>query len=198
MLETRPGVYFWQARHPEWVPNDGWDELVTSYALDDGEELVVIDPLVPPPALTELASKRKPAIVLTCQWHRRDSEALADGLHAPLYTPPPNPEDDAEPLTERLYGPGDPLPMGLEALAGLDETDLVLWSAHHGAVVAGDTLIDRGAGLILPNDWARKRGGPGPIVERLAMLLERNVDVVLPTHGLPTDRDALAQALTQP
>src|SRR5579875_3345561 len=74
MLETRPGVYFWQARHPEWLPDDGWEEVVTSYALDDGERLVVIDPLAPPPELQELASKRETAIVLTCQWHRRDAE----------------------------------------------------------------------------------------------------------------------------
>jgi hypothetical protein len=29
-------------------------------------------------------------------------------------------------------------------------------------------------------------------------LLDREVEVVLPTHGLPTDRDALERALTQP
>lgn len=198
MLETRPGVYFWQARHPEWVPNDGWDQLVTSYALDDGEQLVVIDPLAPPPELDELASKRRTAIVLTCQWHRRDAEQLAERLGTPLYAPEQNPDDDDEPVDGIRYAPGDSLPMGIEALRGLDQTDIVLYSQQHEAVIAGDTLIDRGEGLILPEDWAEKRpGGREPIRASLEPLLEREVDVVLPTHGLPADRDALARALAQ-
>jgi glyoxylase-like metal-dependent hydrolase (beta-lactamase superfamily II) len=199
MLETRPGVYFWQAAHPQWVPNDGWDQVVTSYALDDGARLLVIDPLAPPPELEELASKRETAIVLTCQWHRRDSEQLAERLGAPLYVPAPNPEDPDEPVNGHRYGPGDLLPGELEGLRGLDETDMVLWSAHHAAVIAGDTLIDRGEGLVLPLDWAAKRpGGAEPIKQSLEPLLYREVEVVLPTHGLPTDRDALERALTQP
>jgi len=195
MLETRPGVYFWQAPHPEWVPNDGWGEVVTSYALDDGNRLVVIDPLAPPPELEELASKRETAIVLTCQWHRRDSEQLAEHLGARIYVPAPNPEDAEAPVNGNRYGPGDGLPGDLEALRGLDETDIVLWSAHHAAVIAGDALLDRGEGLVLPLDWAAKRGGPEEIRQSLRPLLDREVQVVLPTHGLPTDRGSLERAL---
>ena len=197
MRETRPGVYFWQSRHPDWVPDEGWDELVTSYALDDGVQLVVIDPLAPPPELEALASKRQTAVVLTCQWHRRDAEQLAERLGVPVYVPAPNAEDPDEPVDGRHYGPEDPLPARLEALRGLDETDIVLYSPHHQAVISGDTLIDRGEGLIVPPDWAAKRGGAGPIKKSLEPLLQREVDVVLPTHGLPTDRDALVRALTQ-
>ncbi|MDE3132211.1 MAG: hypothetical protein KGL16_13765 [Acidobacteriota bacterium] len=197
MREACPGVYFWQARHPAWVPDDGWDEVVTSYALDDGERLTVIDPLMPPAELEELAATRETTIVLTCQWHRRDSEHLAARLDAALYVPPPNPDDDEEPVAGIRYAPGDRLPGAIEAVRGLDETDLVLWAAHHRAVIAGDTLIDRGQGLILPRDWADKRGGPEPIRATLAPLLQHEVEVVLPTHGLPTDRSALERALAQ-
>jgi hypothetical protein len=195
VLEARPGVHFWQARHPGWVPNDGWSEVVTSYALDDGTLLVVIDPLAPPPELEELASQRETAVVLTCQWHRRDAEQLAERLGAPLYVPAPNPDDSDEPVDGTRYGPGDQLPGGLEALRGLDETDIVLWSAQHAAVIAGDALLDRGEGLVLPLDWAAKRGGPEGIRQSLRPLLDREVEVVLPTHGLPTDCGALERAL---
>ena len=195
MLETRPGVYFWQAPHPDWVPDDGWAEIVTSYALDDGEQLVVIDPLAPPQEFEDFAAKRQTTIVLTCQWHRRDGEQLAARIEAPIYAPPPNRDDHELPVDGIRYGPGDGLPSGIEAICGLDETDLVLYSAQHRAVIAGDTLIDRGEGLILPRDWADKRSGPGPIIERLVPLLQRDIAVVLPTHGLPTDRDALERAL---
>lgn len=197
MLETRPGVYFWQARHPDWVPDEGWGELVTSYALDDGDRLVVFDPLAPPPEFDALAAKREVVIVLTCQWHRRDSEPLAERLGALLFVPEPNPEDEDAPVDGTHYRPGDRLPGEIEALRGLDETDLVLWSGHHGAVVAGDVLVDRGEGLVLPLDWAEKRGGAEPIRATLEPLLQREVDVVLPTHGLPTDRAALEHALAR-
>jgi hypothetical protein len=195
MLETRPGVWFWQARHPKWIPDDGWGEIVTCFALDFGEELVVIDPLAPPAELDELASKRQTTIALTCQWHRRDSEELAARLGAPIYVPAPNPEDDREQVDGIRYAPGDTLPAGIEVLEGLDPTDLVLWSRHHAAIAVGDVLVDRGDGLELPIDWADKRSGPEPIRARLRPLIEQGVDVVLAGHALPSDRTALTRAL---
>ena len=65
-------------------------------------------------------------------------------------------------------------------------------------MIAGDALLDRGQGLVLPLDWAAKRGGPEGIRQSLRPLLDRDVEVVLPTHGLPTDRAALERALAQP
>lgn len=197
MLETRPGVYFWQAPHPEWVPDEGWDEVVTSYALDDGERLLVIDPLAPPAELEELAARRRTAIVLTCPWHRRDAESLAQRLGAPLYVPPADP-GDPRPVVGTVYAAGEVLPGGVEAIRGLEDGDLVLWIERHGAVAAGDTLIDRGEGLIFPLDWASRHGDPEVIKQPLLALLDREVEVVLPTHGLPTDRAALQRALSQP
>lgn len=194
MLETRPGVYFWQARHPEWEPDDGWAEIVTSYALDDGEQLIVIDPLAAPQELELLAGRRETAIVLTCPWHVRDAANLADRLDARIYSPPPD-EDDASPVEATVYRAGDDIGLGIEALRGLEDGDLVLWIPRHAAVAAGDTLIDRGEGLILPLDWAARRGDPDEIKRSLQPLLDYPVEVVLPTHGLPTDRDALARAL---
>ena len=197
MLETRPGVYFWQARHPEWEANEGWDEIVTSYALDDGEQLIVIDPLAAPQELELLAGRRETAIVLTCPWHRRDAENLAERLDATVYVPPPD-AGDPNPVNGSVYRAGDDLGLGIEAIRGLEDSDLVLWIEKHGAVVAGDTLIDRGEGLIFPLDWAARHGDPEVLKQPMMVLLEREVDVVLPTHGLPTDREALARALSQP
>ena len=196
MLETRPGVYYWQARHPDWEAGGGWDEVVTSYALDDGERLLVIDPLATPPELEMLAANRQTSIVLTCPWHRRDAENLAKRIETQVFVPPPD-EGDPEPVSGTVYRAGDDLGLGIEAIEGLEPGDLVLWIERHGAVVAGDTLIDRGEGLIYPLDWAARHGDPEEIRQRLLGLLERPVDVVLPTHGLPTDRDALARALTR-
>ena len=195
MLETRPGVYFWQAPHPDWESGEDWPEVVTSYALDDGEQLVVIDPLAPPHELEELAANRRTLIVLTCPWHRRDSESLAARLGAPVYVPPPD-EGDPDPVKGTVYMTGDDLGLGFEAIRGLEESDLVLWFPGHAAVVAGDTLIDRGDGLIFPLDWAARRGDPEVLKQPLMKLLSYPVDIVLPTHGLPTDLGGLRRALT--
>lgn len=189
-------MYFWQAPHPEWEPGEDWGEIVTSYALDDGERLVVIDPLAAPDELEALAAKRRTAIVLTCPWHRRDSEALAEQLGAPVYVPPPD-EGDPDPVKGTVYRAGDDPGLGFEAIRGLEDSDLVLWFDHQAAVVAGDTLIDRGEGLIFPLDWAARRGDPEVLKQPLMKLLEYRVDVTLPTHGLPTDRAALERALAQ-
>jgi len=61
-------------------------------------------------------------------------------------------------------------------------------------VISGDTLVDFGRGLQI-ND--RLRGGVTreEVEERLRPLLEQPVEIVLSTHGAPTDRAALERAL---
>jgi hypothetical protein len=39
--ELRPGLWHWEARHPEWRPTEPWSENVSSYAIDDGERLLL-------------------------------------------------------------------------------------------------------------------------------------------------------------
>jgi hypothetical protein len=39
--ELRPGLWRWEARHPEWRPTEPWSENVSSYAIDDGERLLL-------------------------------------------------------------------------------------------------------------------------------------------------------------
>jgi glyoxylase-like metal-dependent hydrolase (beta-lactamase superfamily II) len=187
--EIRTGVWHWEARHPEWE-----NRPVSSYAIDDGERLVVFDPLAPPGEIDELAAERETAIVLTCPWHRRDGQTLAERLGAPVYVPPPDPPDP-EPVTGHVFQAGDKLPVGVEAFPGMEPNDLVLWVESHRALVVGDTLIDRGNGLEFPADWANKGVSPDEILRSLRPLLELPVELVLPTHGAPTDRAALERAL---
>ena len=40
MREVRPGLWHWQAPHPEWRSDHWWPEVVSSYALDDGVRLL--------------------------------------------------------------------------------------------------------------------------------------------------------------
>ena len=173
---------------------------VSSYAVDDGERLLLIDPTDPPEALAELAVARDTAILLTCPWHARDAHALVDRLGARLYAPPPD-GGNSESLPAEVFVAGDALPIGVTAYAGMEPNDLVLWIESRQALVTGDTLIDRGGGLEFPSDWASRgaiaaRGvPPDQIRASLRPLLELPVEHVLPTHGPPTDRAALERAL---
>ncbi|HEY8723566.1 MAG TPA: MBL fold metallo-hydrolase [Gaiellaceae bacterium] len=199
MREVQRGLWWWEAVHPDWSPEDAataeWGPEVSSYAIDDGERLLLIDPTTPPSPVDDLAADRETVIVLTCPWHRRDAGSLAESLGASIYVPPPD-ERDPDPVDGQVFRAGDRLPVGVEAFPGMEPNDLVLWIESRRALVAGDTLIDRGKGFEFPRDWANKGVPPEQILETLRPLLELPVEFVLPTHGAPTDRAALERALS--
>ena len=194
-------MWHWEARHPSWTPResgpDGWGPLVSSYAVDVEGRLLVFDPIDPPADAVELASARDTAIVLTCPWHERDARALAERLGVPLFVPPPD-EGDPDPVPGTVFAAGERLPLGVRAFPGMEPNDLVLWIESRRALVVGDTLLDRGAGLEFPATWANKGVPPETILARLQPLLDLPVEIVLPTHGAPADRAALERALTVP
>ena len=46
MQELADGLWRWTARHGEWHPGE-WGAQVASFALDAGDVLLLVDPLVP-------------------------------------------------------------------------------------------------------------------------------------------------------
>lgn len=219
MPELRAGLWHWQAPHPQWTPEARWPPEVSSYALDDGARLLLIDPLAVPDELIELAPRREAAVVLTAPWHERDTKRLVERLGTPVFVPPPDTADDlvrkygitleqagagspdvAWLLTgdggeAHWYAAGDRLPVGVEAFPGREHNDLVLWIESAGAVVAGDTLVDFGRGLEI-SAWVREGVARERLVEALRPLLALPVEVVLPAHGAPAGRAALERALS--
>src|SRR5436305_11661535 len=65
------------------------------------------------------------------------------------------------------------------------ELDLVLWSERIRAVIAGDTLIDLGNGLEIPANWLPEGVAVEQVASGLRPLLDKPVEIVLPTHGNP-------------
>jgi glyoxylase-like metal-dependent hydrolase (beta-lactamase superfamily II) len=187
-------MWHWQAPHPEWEPEEDWGKVVSSYAIDDGERVLLFDPLALPSEIEELATGRETAIVLTCPWHVRDARELAERLDAALYVPPPD-ESDPTQTEGHVFTAGERLPVGVDAFPGLQPNDLVLWVESRGVLVAGDTLVDRGKGLEFPRDWVEEGVSAEQILDALRPVLELPVEHVLPTHGEPTDREALERAL---
>ena len=193
MRELQTGIWHWQAPHPEWTERADWEQLVSSYAIEDGGRLLLFDPLGVPRELEELARERETAIVLTCPWHGRDASSLAERLALPIHVPPP---DEGDLPAGEVFKAGDQLPVGVQAFPGMEPNDLVLWIDSRRTLVLGDTLIDRGNGLEFPRDWANKHVPAEQILEGLQLLKKLPVELVLPTHGTPTDRAALERALS--
>jgi glyoxylase-like metal-dependent hydrolase (beta-lactamase superfamily II) len=218
--ELGAGLWHWEAPHPHWQPTEPWSEDVSSYAIDDGERLLLFDPLAVPSELLELTSDRETAIVLTAPWHERDTQSLVGRLGVPVYTPLPDTAEDlmlkygitAEQAGEgspdliwllrenkgeaRPYAPGDRLPFGADVYPGREQNDTVLWIESHRAVISGDTLVDFGQGLELTRRWLREGVRREQVIEGLQPLLALPVGHVLATHGGPTDRAALERALS--
>ena len=94
MRGVRPGVWHWQARHPQWSSGEPWGPDVSSSAIDDGTRLLLFDPLAVPDELVALAREREPVVVLTAPWHERDAAVLVELLGAAVYAPPPDTADD--------------------------------------------------------------------------------------------------------
>ena len=111
MRELRPGLWHWQAPHPDWRPSEPWDRNVSSYAIDDDERLLLFDPLGVPSEIEALAAERETAIVLTAPWHERDAQSLVERLGVPVYTPLPDTAQDLMDmygLTAEQAGDGSP------------------------------------------------------------------------------------------
>ncbi len=218
MREVQKAVWHWEAPHPDWAgpesevlrqrlaamartPSEAAGGLVSSYAIDNGERLLLFDPLAVPHEIEELAAGREPVVVLTSPWHERDARRLVERLDAPVFTPAPDEGSpdvawllDAARSQAHLYSAGDRLP-GVEAFPGRLPNDVVLWVESRGAVIAGDTLVDFGRGLEIPIEWLPEGVTREQVANGLAGLLDLPVEVVLATHGGPTDRAALAHAL---
>lgn len=218
MREVAAGVWHWEAPHPDWAgpeygafrerlgatsgtSNEAARGVVSSYAIGDHERLLLFDPVAVPSEIVGLAAGREAAVVLTCPWHDRDARSYVERLGAQVFSPPP---DEGSPDLAWLLGgdrgyasalsAGD-LPDGVKAFPGRLPNDVVLWIESRRAVVAGDTLVDFGQGLEIPVEWLPGGVERQRIAEGLRPLLDLPVELVLATHGGPTDKDALARAL---
>lgn len=218
----RPGVWHWQAPHPDWTEDQWWPQIVSSYAISVGPRLLLFDPVAVPGEILGMAAGGEPMVVLSAPWHERDARGLVERLEAPVYAPAPDTADDLvakygithDQIPEgwhstdlewlvvdgvgkaHLFGAGDRLEIGVEAFPGRSHNDLVLWVQSAGALICGDALADFGRGFEVPPEVEQHGTPREQVIEGLRPLLELPVEVVLPAHGAPTDRAALERALS--
>jgi glyoxylase-like metal-dependent hydrolase (beta-lactamase superfamily II) len=185
--QLAPGLWRWTAPHPDWTEGDDWEREVGCVYYEAPEATVLIDPLVPPAAdrdrffeaLDRDVERRglAVAIVLTCEWHGRSAQELAE-----------------------RYGATGEARRGLEAHELPEIEERVWWIPEHGALVPGDVLLGDGAGglRVCPDSWLGERSSHESIRAALHPLLDLPVERVLVSHGEPVlegGRHALERAL---
>jgi hypothetical protein len=157
------------------------------YAIDDGERLLLFDPIAVPRQIEELAPSRETAIVLTAPWHERDTQALVERLGVPVFAPPPESEEDLVQkyrITRQQAGDGSPdlawlrtgdvgvahwysagdRPLaGVEAFPSRETNEVVLWVEDTRAVRIGVGVArSRRPGRLRPVRAGAPARVPGP------------------------------------
>jgi hypothetical protein len=183
MQELRPGLWTWTAPHPHWSERDagpeGWGPEVRSYAYDSGGCLVLFDPIAPPTLIEGLIEAQDIAVVLTCKWHRRDTD------------------DCVERFGAHVYEPFDELPADVAMRRTYYDDEFAYWIPRHAALVTGDAFLaeDR---FKVQDEWLPEGMTREQMRDGLRTLLELPVELVLVTHGNPVledGREALRAAL---
>jgi hypothetical protein len=199
LVELRPGLLRWEARHPDADPDADpsspadWGPDVGSVAYAGDDALVLVDPLVPEDRddlerevdrLVE-SHGRPVRILTTLAFHRRSRDRLAERYDS---------------TTSRAK---TSLPAGVETVQIKGAGETMVWLPGHRALIPGDRLLgDEVDGLRLcPESWLRylPSGMRHPeLREALRPLLDLPVEMVLTSHGRPVlsgGRDAIATAI---
>lgn len=201
MQEVAPGLQWWSGPHPEWKPEDledgqGWEEIVSSYALVEEGGLVLFDPLVADWAdLDRLVEEQgPPAILVTVLWHARSSREILEryeGAAIWAHEPAAAWVDERTRVTN-TFNVGEELPGGVEAIHMRRLEEIAFWLPSHHSVVVGDTILGHGdRAALCPPTWVRKNETFEPARAAVGELMERKPDRLLLTHGGPMDPSAL-------
>jgi hypothetical protein len=210
--EIAPGVWRWTARHPDWHPS-GFGAEVASFALTAGDEVLLLDPLLPDDdrrdglhqALDGLAAgARAVHALITIPCHVRSSEALAERYDGLIWGPPKTASklDDAGRFTP--IGPDAvPGPAGVQAFAigRPQRTERPLWIPSHQAIAFGDAIVTSPDGELRlwaqePVDDRRTAFYRDRFVPTLAALRGLPAQRILTTHGAPILTDGAAALAT--
>jgi glyoxylase-like metal-dependent hydrolase (beta-lactamase superfamily II) len=201
------GLWRWTAQHPEWHPGEFGRE-VASFAATAGEDLLLVDPLLPPepqPVL-DLVDKQlgtRLAILISIPYHVRSSEELwrryRDRTDCTIWGHAACAKRLRDRKGFREIELGVPLPGGVSAHAigrpRRHETPLFIPSQR--ALVFGDAVAEVEGKLRVWSTgkvderrarWYRQRFNP-----TLEPLLELDFDRVLVTHGQPVMADGRAE-----
>ncbi|HYM83999.1 MAG TPA: MBL fold metallo-hydrolase, partial [Candidatus Dormibacteraeota bacterium] len=185
-----PGLWLWRQRHWEWREGDDWEPEVSSFVVESGGEVILIDPLAPPPiagaeVYRRLEATPPTAIVILKPDHVRDVDQFAHWYGIPargpwLFWGGEAPRTELQPIF-----PDEVLPGGLVAqFDGRGGLERPLYLPEQRALVFADGMAAHEAGGGLLRVWWT------PILEKRVMpalraMLELPFELVLVSHGQP-------------
>jgi glyoxylase-like metal-dependent hydrolase (beta-lactamase superfamily II) len=197
MDAVAPGLHRLVAYHEEWKKDVG------SLALEAGDELVLIDPLVADWApLDALAEGRAVHVLVSVFWHARSSREVVERYGARLWSTGAARRriaNRAGAPTDQ-FEPGEALLGGIQALDAGRHAEVVFWLPERQALAVGDVLLGTPFRLC-PQSWLPKGDTHEDLKATLRPLLDLPVERVLVSHGEPVltgGKAALAELLAQP
>jgi glyoxylase-like metal-dependent hydrolase (beta-lactamase superfamily II) len=167
---------WWMSPHPNWEPSENWPEEVPVVRYETDDEVVLIDPFLPPE--DEFDPHGKPVRVLLTQGaHYRGTDDFVKRYQASVWAPPnaawpkiPNPSTT------------DELPRGVEAIELDGEPQqVVFFIPEHRTLVTGDVISGTGGRLHVFVDEA----DPELLLPALERLAELAIERVIIPHGDP-------------
>jgi len=188
--DVAPGLWLWRHRHWEWREGIDWEPEVASFVVESGGEVVLLDPLAPPPVegaevYARLEATKPTAVVIIKPDHVRDLDLFCTWYSIPafgpwLYWKGETPRTEVTPIL-----PDDVLPGGLVALFdGRGGIERPVYLPEQRAIVFADGMTAPLAGGGLLRVWWT------PVLEKRALpalraMLELPFELVLVSHGEP-------------
>lgn len=175
---------WWFAPHPDWEPGENWPEAVPVVRYETDDEVVLIDPFLPPEG--DFDPHGKPVRVLLTQGaHYRGTADFVQRYGASVWTPPkaewpkiPNPATTAE------------LPEAIEAIELDGEPQqVVFFIREHRTLVTGDVLSGTGGRLHVFVDDA----DPERLLPSLDALADLPIERIVIPHGDLIESDGAAR-----
>ena len=198
--DVTPGVWLWRVDYPDWRPEAGWEQMVSSTCVVSGGEVALLDPLAPPEDATDVWDRldaNPPTLVVVLKPdHVRDTDLFVRRYGARAFGPylfwrQNIPETDLEGIE-----PGSELPGGLVALYdGRGRNETPIWVPEQQLLVFADGMTGQGGELrVWATPWHEER-----VLPALRTLLELPFEHVIVSHGEPVhDRAAYERALELP
>ena len=190
MEQLADGLWRWTARHPEWHPGQ-WGSEVASFAVDAGDVMLLIDPLVEAADQLDAIASKPVAILITIPYHVRSAEPLSERYDATIYGH--KAVTDRLETAKRFRDIGGELPGGARAYAiGKPRRyEMPIHLPSHKALATGDALVTTLEGDLRiwhwrePVDEKRTRWYRDTFNPTLQPLLELDLERILVTHGPP-------------
>jgi hypothetical protein len=185
--DVAPGLWLWRTPHWEWREGTDWEPEVASFVVESRGEVVLLDPLAPPPiegaeVYRRLEAARPTAVMILKPDHVRDVDLFihwygAKGYGPWLFWKGDAPREELEPVL-----PDDVLPGGLVALTdGRGGIERPVYLPEQRAIVFADGMTAPEG--ILRAWWTHsfeRRTLPA-----LRALLDLPFEHVLVSHGEP-------------